>query len=310
MSNTIRPVLAIHGGAGAIRRETDPDGREPRYRAALEHALLVGWRLLSAGGAALDAVEVAVRDLEDNPLFNAGRGSVFTHDGRHEMDASIMCGRTRRAGAVAQVQHVRNPIALARMVMDRSPHVFMGGPGAEVFAHELGMEFEADEYFFDVFRHEQYLRVREGGGVQLDHSDELPKGTVGAVAVDVGGNVAAATSTGGMTNKRFGRIGDSPVIGAGTYADNRSAAVSCTGHGEFFLRGVTAYDLCAMMDYGGTSVADAAEAVIDKLGALGGDGGLIAIDTAGRIAMPYNSAGMYRASIRLDGEIDIRIHER
>lgn len=309
-------ALAIHGGAGTISRLEMTVEKEAAYRAALRAALLDGWTVLEQDGSSLDAVEAAVRSLEDVPLFNAGSGAVFTHDGRHEMDACVMSGADLRAGAVASVGGIKNPVALARLVMERTEHVLLCGTGAEQFAREAGAEFADDDYFYDELRYRQLLEARRAGEVRLDHSSEQSAqedlqiepseikqsekkfGTVGAVACDVSGDLAAATSTGGMTNKKFGRIGDTPVIGAGTYADNRTCAVSCTGHGEYFMRLVTAYDVACLMKYKGMSLSDACEqAVNETLTRMGGEGGLIAVDAQGNLALPFNSPGMYRAWI-------------
>lgn len=285
--------LAIHGGAGTILRSEMTDQQEQAHRQALESALEAGERVLQSGGSALTAVETAVKSLEDCEHFNAGRGSVFTHDARHEMDASIMCGATLNAGAVAMVEGVKNPIALSRLVMERSDHVFLCGPGAREFAHRMGLPEAPESYFHSDFRYQQLEEARARNRVQLDHSDKY--GTVGAVAHDWQGNLAAATSTGGLTNKRYGRVGDSSVIGAGTYANNATCAVSCTGYGEYFLRGVVAYDVSCLMEYRGLSLQEAADFVIhQKQAAMGGDGGLIAVDAAGQLALPFNSEGMYR----------------
>lgn len=291
-------ALALHGGAGTILRSAMTAPQETAYRTGLHNALSAGWGLLQQGAGAIDAVTEVVRALEDDPLFNAGRGSVFANDGRHEMDASIMDGRTLEAGSVAAVRNVRNPILLARRVMEHSEHVLLAGTGAEEFAREQNIGFEDDEYFFDEYRHSQLLAARSGNHVRLDHSDNRKFGTVGAVAIDSAGDLAAATSTGGMTNKRYGRIGDSPIIGAGTYANNRTCAVSCTGHGEYFIRSVVAYDVSCLMEYQAMTLREACDLVVDeKLRAIGGDGGLIAVDGSGNIAMPFNSDGMYRGSV-------------
>jgi beta-aspartyl-peptidase (threonine type) len=297
-----KPIaIAIHGGAGTIERHLLSAELEKEYLAALSNALKTGESILNAQGTALDAVEAAVKSLEDCPLFNAGKGAVFTHDKTNELDASIMCGATLNAGSVAAVRQVRNPMGLARAIMEKSNHVMLHGAGAQQFAREQGLELMDDSYFFSQFRYDQLLHVIDEENAYLDHSPE-PKfpddkkfGTVGAVALDTHGNVAAATSTGGMTNKRYGRIGDSPVIGSGTYANNRTCAVSCTGHGEYFLRAVVAYDVSCLMEYKGLSLKDATDFVVhQKLMKLGGEGGLIAVDAAGNIVLPFNSAGMYR----------------
>ena len=309
MNNRACPALAIHGGAGTIRREEMDADREAAYRDGLQLALRRGWEVLQRGGAALDAVEQAVCALEDNPLFNAGRGAVFTHDGRHEMDAAIMSGEDLRAGAVAAVGSIKNPVALARRVMEETEHVLLCASGAEDFARESGCEFAPPEYFFTEFRHEQLLQARREHVVRLDHSPGKKFGTVGAVACDARGYLAAATSTGGMTNKRFGRIGDTPLIGAGTYADNRTCAVSCTGHGEFFMRTLAAYDVACLMKYKNLTLdAACAQVVNTTLREMGGEGGLIAVDRAGNIALPFNSEGMYRAWVTTGSEAQIAIY--
>ena len=300
--------LAIHGGAGTILRSEMTESQEQAHRAALEQALRAGERVLASGGSAIAAVEAAVMSLEDCEHFNAGRGAVFTHDGRNEMDASIMCGATLNAGAVAMVEGVKNPVALSRLVMERSAHVFLCGAGAQDFARDMEVPLENPEYFFSAFRHQQLEEARAKNRVQLDHSDKF--GTVGAVALDLQGNLAAATSTGGLTNKRYGRVGDSSVIGSGTYANNNTCAVSCTGYGEYFLRGVVAYDVSCLMEYKGWSLQEAAEHVIhQKQAAMGGDGGLIAVDRNGKIALPFNSAGMYRGWVRKGEEVQVAIYE-
>lgn len=297
METTAPFSLALHGGAGTITRSTLTQAQDLEYRAALKHALEVGYHLLETGATALAAVEATVVVLEDCPLFNAGRGSVFNKQGRHEMDAAIMCGKTLAAGAVAGVRSVRNPVILARTVQQQSDHVFLCQAGAEEFARNQGLAFEPDEYFFTQQRYEQWQALRDSDVYMLDHSSEKKFGTVGAVALDQAGNLAAATSTGGMTNKNFNRIGDSPVIGAGTYANNRTCAISCTGHGEFFIRNVVAYDISCLMEYKGLSLNQAADFVVkDKLLKLGGEGGLVAVSCTGEVAMPFNSEGMYRAS--------------
>jgi beta-aspartyl-peptidase (threonine type) len=308
-NDELRLTLAIHGGGGTIRRAEMSAEREAAYREGLRRALLSGWEALGGGGAALDAVEAAVRALEDDPLFNAGRGSVFTHDGKHEMDAAIMSGKDLRAGAVAAVGGIKNPITLARRVMEETPHVLMCGSGAEEFARDMNCEFAPPEYFFDEFRYEQLLQARREQEVRLDHSPTKKFGTVGAVARDARGHLAAATSTGGMTNKRFGRVGDTALIGAGTYADNSTCAVSCTGHGEFFIRAVAAYDVACLMKYRGLSLAEACEQVIGvTLREMGGEGGLIAVDHHGNVALPFNSEGMYRAWITSGQEAQVAIY--
>ncbi|MBC5773536.1 isoaspartyl peptidase/L-asparaginase [Pontibacter sp. KCTC 32443] len=289
--------IAIHGGAGTITPSSMTPALEVKYKTALNKALEIGSKILADGGTALDAVQKTVEDLEDTPLFNAGKGSVFTKHGKHEMDAAIMCGKTLQAGAVAGVYSLKNPVSLARAILEYSDHVFMSGYGAEEFARKQHLVFEPEEYFFDALRYKQWSEVRDSDMFMLDHTAGDEKfGTVGAVALDQHGNVAAATSTGGMTNKNYNRIGDTPVIGAGTYANNYTCAISCTGHGEFFLRAVVAYDVSCLMEYKGYTLQQACDKVVmDKLVKLGGEGGLIAVDNAGNVAMPFNSAGMYRA---------------
>ncbi len=318
-----KTALAIHGGAGTILRSAMTPELEAEYRGGLENALNAGWAILDRGGSALDAVEEAVSSLEDFPLFNAGRGSVFTHEGKNEMDAAIVDGATLRAGAVAFVRNVKNPVRLARLVIERTEHVLLAGNGANQFAVEIGVEMADDEYFFTDFRYEQLLRAREEGSVMLDHTPEEAEiltgestsqvqgtkalGTVGAVACDSAGRLAAATSTGGMTNKKFGRIGDTPIVGSGTYADE-TCAVSCTGHGEIFMLGVTAFDVAARMKYKRISIESAAAETIDRLTSIGGEGGLIAVDTHGNVVLPFNSEGMYRAWM-VDGVPVVEIYK-
>lgn len=296
-------ALAVHGGAGTIARELMTPAREKAYRDALELALRRGHAVLADGGAALDAVEAAVRVLEDSPHFNAGRGSVFNADGQHEMDASLMRGSDLSAGAVAGVQNVKNPVSLARKVMEHSNHVLISGLGAFEFAHQHKVELEDDQYFFDEFRYQQWKDTVGTDVYKLDHSDKERKfGTVGAVALDRNGDLAAATSTGGMTNKKWQRIGDSPIIGAGTYANNATCAVSCTGHGESFIRAVAAHDVHALMAYKGLSLQEAVRVVVhEKLPPLDGDGGLIAVDRAGNLVLDFNCTGMYRGQVGTDG---------
>ncbi|EJJ4226306.1 beta-aspartyl-peptidase [Salmonella enterica] len=296
-----KAVIAIHGGAGAIARAQMSHEQELRYIEALSGIVESGQKMLEAGDSALDVVTEAVRLLEACPLFNAGIGAVYTRDGTHELDACVMDGNTLKAGAVAGVSRVRHPVLAARLVMERSPHVLMVGEGAENFVFSQGMARVSPDIFSTPARYEQLLVARAVGEMVLDHSgaplDENKKmGTVGAVALDKFGNLAAATSTGGMTNKLPGRVGDSPLVGAGCYANNASVAVSCTGTGEVFIRMLAAYDIAALMEYGGLSLADACERVVmEKLPALGGSGGLIAVDHEGNVALPFNSEGMYRA---------------
>ncbi|MGB3345253.1 MAG: isoaspartyl peptidase/L-asparaginase [Aequorivita sp.] len=309
--------IAIHGGAGTLVKGLMTPEKEEQYKTALEDALEGGYEILEKGGSALDAVEIAVKRLEDSPLFNAGKGSVFTNDGTHEMDAAIMDGKTLEAGAVSLITGIKNPIALARDVMEKSGHVFLAGEGAMRFAKSLDYKLESPDYFFDELRYQQWQEIKDSGSFQLDHSAKKDSkfGTVGAVACDKLGNIAAATSTGGMTNKRWGRVGDSPIIGAGNYANNQTCAVSCTGSGEFFIRGVVAYDVSCLMEYKGMTLKEAADEVINKrILKLGGDGGLIAVDSKGNIAMPFNTEGMYRAfktsqvNGKLTSEKDIAIY--
>lgn len=305
--------IAIHGGAGTLPQSSMTEEKEREYRAALSQAINAGYGVLEKGGNALDAVEAAVTDLEDCPLFNAGRGAVYNNAGKHEMDASIMCGKNLSAGAVALIKNVKHPVSLARAVMERSGHVFLCGVGAEDFARIAKLEFAPDEYFDTDFRYAQWQSVKDEEGSFLDHdiaTDSTKKfGTVGAVALDKHGDLAAATSTGGMTNKKYGRIGDSSIIGAGNYANNKTCAVSCTGHGELFIRSVVAYDISCLMEYKNLSLAEACnEVVMKKLVAIQGDGGLIAIDKNGDIQMPFNCEGLYRAK-KSDGVEWIRIYK-
>ena len=304
-----RPIaIAIHGGAGTIERAGMTPEMENAYRKVLKQAVTKGHDILEKGGSALDAVEAAVMVMEDSPLFNAGKGAVFTHDGRNELDAAIMDGKTLNAGAVAEVSHIRSPIQLARLVMEKSPHVLLAGAGAEKFAVAQGMTLVDPAYFYTKERWQQLERAQkcaDAGEVTLI-PDKI--GTVGAVALDREGNLAAATSTGGMTNKSFGRIGDSPIIGAGTYASNLSCAVSGTGVGEYFIRGTIARDVAALMEMAHLDLQQAADKVIHgKLTQMGGSGGIIALDRAGDIAMPFNTPGMYRAAIDKTGKLQVAI---
>lgn len=299
--------LAIHGGAGTLLPAEFTPEKELQYKNALNEALQCGYAVLENNGSALDAVEAAVKNLEDCPLFNAGKGAVYNHQGKHEMDASIMCGETLKAGAVTMLRTIKNPVALARAVMEKSEHVFLCGEGAEQFARLVQVELADEKYFDTEHRYEQWQKAKNETGSFLDHNvklnDEKKFGTVGAVALDAHGNLAAATSTGGMTNKKFGRIGDSPIIGAGTYANNQTCAVSCTGHGELFIRAVVAYDIAALMAYKNLTLAQACEEVVmKKLVAIQGEGGLIAMDKNGNIQMPFNSTGMYRAMKKSNGD--------
>ena len=301
-------TIAIHGGAGTILRSQLTAEKEEAYKNALNESLEAGFKILSSGGSALDAVQAAVVSLEDCPLFNAGKGSVFTHEEKHEMDASMMDGKTLKAGAVAGVMNVRNPVLLSRAVMEKSEHVLLSGAGAEDFARSLKLPFEPDEYFYSKMRHDQLMEIIGSEKTALDHS-EKKFGTVGAVACDSMGNIAAATSTGGMTNKRYGRIGDTPVIGSGTYANNKTCAVSCTGHGEFFLRAVVAYDISCLMEYKNFSLQQACETVVfDKLVKIGGEGGLVSVDASGNCSLVFNTEGMYRGMRNSAGESMIAIY--
>lgn len=307
-------ALAVHGGAGTITRSNMTAAQEAAYRQKLEESLNAGYAVLDAGGTALEAVIEAVKVMEDSPLFNAGKGSVFTSEGTNEMDAAIMDGATKNAGAVAGLTRVKNPITAAYAVMAKSPHVFMVGRGAEQFAEEQGLELVDPSYFKVQKRYEQWLKIKESEQQKLEHSSLLEMeladpyfadrkfGTVGAVALDKEGNIAAATSTGGMTNKRYGRVGDVPIIGAGTYADNATCAVSATGHGEYFIRTVVGHEMAAQMKYAGRSLEEAADDVVMRqLVDIKGEGGVIAIDRQGNITMPFNSEGMYRGYIREKG---------
>lgn len=303
-------AIAIHGGAGTILKSMMTPEKEQAYKQALEDAISAGEEVLKKKGHALDAVELAIRSLENNPLFNAGKGAVFTHDGKNEMDASIMNGKDLIAGAAAGVQNIKNPITLARAIMEKSEHVFMAGLGAQEFAKKNNIEFAPDEYFFVEARYEQLKKAIETDSIVMDHNDEKKFGTVGAVALDVEGNLAAGTSTGGMTNKKHGRVGDTPIIGSGTYANNNTCAISCTGHGEFFIRSVVAYDISCLMEYKGLSLKAACDVVVmDKLVKIGGEGGLIALDVKGNIELPFNSEGMYRAKKHEGQEIYIGIYK-
>ncbi|ORM65596.1 isoaspartyl peptidase/L-asparaginase family protein [Pantoea rwandensis] len=316
-----KAVIAIHGGAGAITRAAMSAEKEQHYLQQLNAIVTAGQQILVAGGSALDAVTEAVRLLEECPLFNAGKGAVFTHQGTHELDASIMDGRTLDVGAVAGVSHIRNPVLAARKVLENSPHVLFIGAGAEAFAAEQGLEQVDADFFSTPERWEQLQRALGSQQMLLDHDgaaqshsdDPLDPdrkfGTVGAVALDLQGNLAAATSTGGMTNKQAGRVGDSPLVGAGCYANNETVAVSCTGTGEVFIRTLAAYDVSAQMEYGGRTLQQATANVIhDKVQELEGSGGLIAIDSHGNVALPFNSEGMYRGFAYVGGEVEVAIY--
>jgi len=310
-------TLVIHGGAGTILKKNMTDEKEAAYRAKMEEALRAGQKILSSGGSSLDAVIATIQVMEDSPLFNAGKGAVFTHEGRNEMDASIMDGRDLNAGAVAGVMRIKSPIALAREVMENSAHVMLTGKGAEEFAGTRGISLMDPSYFATEKRRKQLeSAIAKEKGTVLDHDGdnktsmyddpidpENKYGTVGAVALDKHGNIAAGTSTGGMTNKRWNRIGDAPIIGAGTYADNNSCGVSATGHGEYFIRASVAYAICAMMEFKGVSLKEAADAVVmKKLVKMGGSGGIVSLDKDGNIAMTFNSEGMYRGYIKGDSD--------
>jgi len=309
----IRYNLVIHGGAGTILRKQMTEAQEIAYRKGLEESLLAGFNLLENGGSAIDAVRAAVCSLEDNILFNAGKGSVFSKDGSQEMDASIMDGKTLMAGAVTAVKNIRNPVELAYTIMTKSQHVMLCGQGALDFARLHGIKTASDEYFFSEFRYQQWKQMQETDKAALDHNvivNEKKFGTVGAAALDINGNIAAATSTGGMTNKQFGRIGDSPIIGAGTYANNKTCAISCTGHGEPFIRAVTAYDVSCLMEYKRMSLRDAMHLVVhDKLLKFDGEGGMIGVDSEGNAEMVFNSEGMYRGLKKSSGEFEIAIYK-
>ena len=311
-------TIVIHGGAGTILKEDMTLELEQAYLSGLEEALKVSYAVLEEGGTAVNAVKAALVALEDNVLFNAGRGSVFTKKGVQEMDAAIMDGFDLSAGAVAGVRNVRNPIELATEVMRNSNHVFLSGKGANDFAIKQGVKLEPDEYFFSQFRYDQWKAIRDSDNYSLDHThhhlEELMKdkkfGTVGAVACDQAGNLAAATSTGGMTNKKYGRIGDSPMIGVGTYANNPTCAISCTGHGEMFIRSVAYYDVSCLMEYKGLSLQAAMELVVNnKLVHIQGEGGMIGVDSLGNAAMVFNSAGMYRGMKNNTGEHQVAIYK-
>lgn len=335
-------TLVIHGGAGTITRANMTPEKDKAYREALETALKTGYEILKKGGTSLDAVEATVRVMEDSPLFNAGKGAVFTHEGKNEMDAAIMDGKDLRAGAIAGVTVIKNPISTARKVMENSRHVMLVGKGAEEFAKIQKQEIVPPSYFYTENRWKGLQNAIKEEKIQLDHTAPAPQfpegesrkrvkkkvgyknspsegqgafeghkfGTVGAVALDQYGNLAAATSTGGMTNKRWNRVGDAPIIGAGTYANNTTCAVSATGHGEFFIRSVVGHDVSALMEYKGLTLKEAAdEVVMNKLVKIGGEGGLIAVDRNGNVAMPFNSEGMYRGYITADGKIYVNIYK-
>lgn len=312
MANDARPdyAFAIHGGAGTIERAYLTEKLEAEYREKLLEALTAGQNILADGGSSIDAVIAAIVILEDSPLFNAGKGAVFTNAGKNELDASIMDGRTLNSGAVAGVTRIKNPILLARSVMDNSEHVMMQGKGAEKFARRHGFKLVSNRYFYTERRWLQLQHALEQKTGALQDHDAEKFGTVGAVALDKAGNLAAGTSTGGRTNKLYGRVGDSPIIGAGNYASNASCAVSGTGHGEYFIRATVARDVCAMMEYAGVSLEEAANTVVfERMGNIGGTGGVIAVDKDGNIAMPFNTSGMYRAAVTPGGEPAVAIFQ-
>jgi beta-aspartyl-peptidase (threonine type) len=304
--------LVVHGGAGTMDRSAMTPEREQIFRAALEQSLKAGFAILQRGGSSLEAVETAVRVLEDDPHFNAGKGAVFTSAGTHQLDASIMDGKTLKAGAVMGVEHIKNPISLARLVMEKSSNVALEGAGAEAFAKENGVALVDQKYFFTQERWDAWQRIKEaakgGDGKQFILSDQDKHGTVGAVALDQAGNLAAATSTGGTTNKPPGRVGDSPIIGAGTYANDATCAVSATGDGEYFIRANAAHDISALVEYRGLSVEEASRTVLAKVEKLGGTGGVIVIDRKGNMALPFNTSGMYRGHVDQNGKFVTEIY--
>lgn len=311
--------IVIHGGAGTILKKNLTPEKEAAYKAKLQEAIGVGYEILKNGGTSLDAVTKTINVMEDSPLFNAGKGAVFTNAKTNELDASIMDGKTLNAGASAGTTNVKYPIDLARAIMDNSPHVMMAGSGAEKFAEEQGLDIVDPSYFYTDNRMKSLERAKEREKIELDHDDksafydptikDFKFGTVGCAALDKHGNLAAGTSTGGMTNKRWGRVGDAPIIGSGTYANNATCAVSSTGWGEFFIRAQVAHDISAMMEYKGLSLKEASKAVIGKVGDLGGDGGIVAVDKNGHVAMEFNTAGMYRATMNDKGELTIGIYK-
>ncbi|WP_316808314.1 isoaspartyl peptidase/L-asparaginase [Pedobacter agri] len=315
-------VMVIHGGAGTILKKNMTPEKEAAYVAALTQALQAGYAKIKAGKSSLDAVEATIHVLENDPHFNAGKGAVFTHDGKNELDAAIMDGKTLMAGAVAGVTTVKNPISAARAVMEKSEHVMMVGAGADQFAKEAGLEIVDPKYYWTKERWEglQQAIKEDSTKAVLDHGSKKSEllgtknhdykfGTVGCVALDKAGNLAAGTSTGGMTNKKYGRVGDAPIIGSGTYCNNETAGISCTGWGEFYIRNVVAKTISDLMEYKGLSVAEASKIALDKVGKMGGDGGLIALDKKGNISMPFNTEGMYRGAITADGKIEVNIYK-
>jgi len=315
-------VMVIHGGAGTILKKNMTPEKEAIYIKVLTEALQAGYAKIQAGKTSLDAVEATIHVLENDPHFNAGKGAVFTHDGRNEMDAAIMEGKTLMAGAVAGVTTVKNPISAARAVMEKSEHVMMVGAGADQFAKDAGLEIVDPKYFWTKERWDglQQAIKEDSTKAVLDHGSKKSEllgsknhdykfGTVGCVALDKSGNLAAGTSTGGMTNKKYGRVGDAPIIGSGTYCNNETAGISCTGWGEFYIRNVVAKTISDLMEYKGLSVSAASKIAIDKVGKMGGDGGLIALDKKGNMAMPFNTEGMYRGAITADGKIEVSIYK-
>lgn len=320
-NNMKNMAIAIHGGAGVILKKNMSPEMEKAYYDKLNESLDAGYNILKNGGSSMDAVIAAIMIMEDSPLFNAGKGAVFTNEGTNELDASIMYGKTLEAGAVASVKTVKNPILAAKAVMENSKHVLLSGNGADEFAKKCGLEIVDPSYFRVENRWKQWQQIKKNDDIELDHSDttglaepdkfnEKKFGTVGAVALDIHGNISAGTSTGGMTNKKYGRVGDSPIIGAGTYANNKTCAVSATGHGEYFIRSVVAYDISALMEYKGYPLQQAAdEVVMQKLASIKGDGGVIAIDNKGNIAMPFNTDGMYRGYIDKEGQKAIKFYK-
>lgn len=314
-------VLAIHGGAGTILKKNMSEAMEKAYVEALTEALQKGYDQIKAGKTSLDAVVAAIEVMENSPLFNAGKGAVFTNQGKNELDASIMDGKNRKAGAVAGVTNIKNPIKAARAVMDKTEHVLLISKGAEEFAQKQGLEIVNPKYFWTQSRWDglQKALERDKERMELDHDaqqSQLPPafkdekfGTVGCVALDKQGNLAAGTSTGGMTNKKFGRVGDSPIIGAGTYADNETVAISCTGWGEYYIRTAAAFNVSAKMKYGKLPLKQASQEAIDEIGKMGGDGGMIALDKNGQVAMPFNTEGMYRGTVTADGKIEVLIYK-
>jgi len=315
-------VMVIHGGAGTILKKNMSPEKEAAYIAVLTQALQAGYAQIKAGKTSLDAVEATVHVLENDPHFNAGKGAVFTHDGRNELDAAIMDGKTLMAGAVAGVTTIKNPISAARAVMEKSEHVMLVGAGADLFAKEVGLEIVDPKYFWTKERWEGLQKAIKEDSTKavLDHGSKKSElfgvknldykfGTVGCVALDKAGNLAAGTSTGGMTNKKYGRVGDAPIIGAGTYCNNETAGISCTGWGEFYIRNVVAKTISDLMEYKGLSVAEASKIALDKVGKMGGNGGLIALDKQGNMTMPFNTEGMYRGAITADGKIEVSIYK-